>query len=156
MVPTEETMEGEINMASARVLVVDDEPTFVETLQKRLAKRGMETLAAHSGQEALNQLAHDAQIEVVLLDVKMPLMDGIETLAKIREKHPLTEVIMLTAHGTIESAIDGMKLGAFDYLLKPCEIEVLIEKAEKAAAQKRAQEEKIIEARMQKITTRRA
>ena len=78
----------------------------------------------------------------------MPGMDGIETLGKIRNQFPLVEVIMLTGHATIESAIDGMKLGAFDYLMKPCEIEQLMAKVQEAAQKKRNHEEKIREARV--------
>ena len=77
-------------------------------------------------------LAEDTSIEVALLDVKMPEMDGIETLKRIKAIHPLVEVIMLTGHATFETAIEGMKLGAFDYLMKPCEIDDLITKLEAA------------------------
>ncbi|MDX9788485.1 MAG: response regulator [Desulfobacterales bacterium] len=143
-------------MANVNVLLVDDETTFVNVMEKRLKKRQVHVVTAFSGPEALQKLAENSTIEVVILDVKMPLMDGIETLSRIKKEHPLVEVIMLTAHATVESAIDGMKLGAFDYLMKPCEVEELIEKAETAAQQKRAQEEKIIEARMREITLRRA
>jgi len=94
-------------------------------------------------------------IEVVLLDVKMPGMDGIEVLREIKKKHPLIEVIMLSGQATVESAIEGMKLGAFDYLLKPCEMDQLISKVKEAAAKKREHEEKIIEARVKEITSRR-
>lgn len=90
----------------------------------------------------------------MILDVKMPGMDGIETLKAIKKEFPLVEVIMLTGHATVESAIEGMKLGAFDYLMKPSDIDVLVEKVTEAAAKKRRHEEKIIEAEMRKITTR--
>jgi len=75
---------------------------------------------AFSGEEALQVLEENANIEVVILDVKMPGMDGIETLTEIKKKYPLVEVIMLSGHADVESAIDGMKQGAFDYLMKPC------------------------------------
>lgn len=144
-------------MTIANVLLVDDEPTFVDVIEKRLKKRDIAVITAFSGPEALAKLSGtDHQLEVVILDVKMPLMDGIETLEKIKHRHPLVEVILLTAHATIESAIDGMRLGAFDYLMKPCEIEELVGKVEKAAARKRKQEEKILEARVREITLRRA
>jgi DNA-binding NtrC family response regulator len=97
-----------------------------------------------------------AKAEVVILDVKMPGMDGIEALQTIKRKVPLVEVIMLTGHATVESAIEGMKMGAFDYLLKPCDMDHLIAKVSEAAARKRHQEEKIINARIQEITARRA
>jgi len=101
-------------------------------------------------------LATNSLIEVVILDVKMPGMDGIETLQAIRQKFPLVEVIMLTGNATVESAIDGMKMGAFDYLMKPCNMDVLMAKLKEAAAKKRAHDEKITEARIKEITARRA
>ncbi|MDI6687012.1 MAG: response regulator [Desulfobacterales bacterium] len=142
-------------MALANLLLVDDEVPFVETMIKRLTKRDLHVVSAFSGHEALEQLEKHRNIEVVILDVKMPVMDGIETLYEIKKKHPLTEVIMLTGHATIETGIEGMKLGAFDYLMKPCDIEVLIPKVEEAAAKKRKHDEKIIEARMKEIISRR-
>ena len=75
---------------------------------------------------------------MVILDVKMPGMDGIETLREIKSRYPLVEVIMLTGHATVESAIDGMKLGAFDYLMKPCDIDVLVSKVSAGGRQKSA------------------
>ena len=143
-------------MAVATILLVDDEATFVETMTKRLTKREMDVVPAYDGPGALAELDENNRIEVVVLDVKMPGMDGLETLAEIKRDHPLIEVIMLTGHATIESAIEGMKKGAFDYLMKPCDIDVLVEKVTEAAERKRLQDEKIIEARMREITTRRA
>jgi DNA-binding NtrC family response regulator len=143
-------------MSIANVLLVDDEIPFVEALTKRLTRRELEILPAYSGEEALKKLAEHSTIEVVVLDVKMPGMDGIATLKEIRNKFPLVEVIMLTGHATVESAIEGMKLGAFDYLMKPSEIETLVAKVTEAAAKKRAHEEKIIQARLKEITMRRA
>ena len=143
-------------MALANVLLVDDEVVFVETMTKRLTKRQLNILTAFSGQEALKQLKNNQSIEVVVLDVKMPVMDGIETLREIKRVFPLVEVIMLTGHATVESAIEGMKQGAFDYLMKPCDITQLLSKVEEAAAKKREHEHKIIEARMREITLRRA
>ena len=93
---------------------------------------------------------------MVILDVKMPGMDGIQTLEEIKHKFPITEVIMLTGHATVESAIDGMRLGAFDYLMKPCDMEQLVSKVEGAAKRRRSHEEKIIQARMKEITSRMA
>jgi DNA-binding NtrC family response regulator len=143
-------------MSLAKVLFVDDEVPFVEALTKRLTKRDLEIIPAHSGDEALKKLAEQTATEVVILDVKMPGMDGIETLGEIKKKFPLVEVIMLTGHATVESAIEGMKLGAFDYLMKPCEIDQLISKVREAAARKRQHEEKIMQARLKEITMRRA
>jgi DNA-binding NtrC family response regulator len=139
------------------VLIVDDEVAFVETLVKRLAKRDLRVVAAHSGAEALEKLeaSGPSKIDVVILDVKMPGMDGLETLARIKEEHPLIEVIMLTGHATVESAIEGMKKGAFDYLMKPCDLDVLLAKLNEAADKKREHEEKILEARASLISLRR-
>ena len=143
-------------MAIANILLVDDEVPFVETMTKRLTKRDLDVSTAFNGQEALDILEKSRSIEVVILDVKMPGMDGLETLEKIRKKYPLVEVVMLTGHATVESAIDGMKLGAFDYLMKPCDMDILISKVGEAAKKKRSHEEKIIEARIKEITSRRA
>jgi DNA-binding NtrC family response regulator len=143
-------------MSLANVLLVDDEIPFVETMTKRLTHRGLEIIPAHSGDEALKRLKEHPGVEVVILDVKMPGMDGIETLKEIKRQFPLVEVVMLTGHATVESAIDGMKIGAFDYLMKPSEIETLVAKVTEAAAKKRQHEEKIMQARMKAITNRRA
>lgn len=130
------------------VMLVDDEAPFVETITKRLSKRDLIILTAFGGEEALELLVKNRNTDVVILDVKMPGMDGIETLEKIRKQFPLIEVIMLTGHATVESAIEGMKLGAFDYMMKPCEIEQLMSKVQEAARKKRTHEEKIREARV--------
>lgn len=137
------------------VLLVDDEEGFVDTMGKRLSKRDMEVLKAASGQEALNQLSRHAAADVVILDVKMPGMDGIETLKAIKRDFPLKEVIMLTGHATVETAIDGMKLGAFDYLMKPCDLSELLAKVKEAKGRKDFHNQKIIEARAQSIALRR-
>ena len=142
-------------MVIANVLIVDDEVGFVETMAERLNLRNLDTVSAFNGAEALDHLAKKPDIEVVLLDVKMPGMDGIEVLREIKKQHPLVEVIMLSGQATVESAIEGMKLGAFDYLLKPCDLEQLLAKVKEAAAKKREHEEKIIEARVKEITSRR-
>ena len=141
-------------MAIANVLLVDDEVPFVETISKRLIKRDLNISAAFSGMEALEKLKKEPDIEVVILDVKMPEMDGIETLREIKKQRPLIEVIMLTGHATVETGLEGMRLGAFDYLLKPCDMDILLQKVEEAAQKKRKHEEKIIEARMKEITGR--
>jgi signal transduction histidine kinase/FixJ family two-component response regulator len=137
------------------VLVVDDEVPFVEALQRRLAKRNLQVLAAFSGEQALRELQQRRDIDIVVLDVKMPGMDGIETLREIKASRPLVEVILLSAHTTVESAIEGIKLGAFDYLLKPCDIGQLADQIEKARRRKHRQEQKIMEARIKEITSRR-
>lgn len=143
-------------MAVATILFVDDEVSFVDTMSKRLTKRDIHVRSAYSGHEALECLKQNNDIEVIILDVKMPGMDGIEALRKIKQSNPLVEVIMLTGHATVETGIEGMKLGAFDYLLKPCEIEDLIVKVKEAASRKREHEDKIVNARVREITSRRA
>lgn len=144
-------------MTIAKLLLVDDETAFLDAMARRLKKRDYEIFTAVSGMDAMEFLSKDGeQVEVVILDVKMPGMDGIETLAEIKRKFPLVEVVMLTGHATVASAIDGMKQGAFDYLMKPCDMDLLVEKVNAAAAKKRRHEEKIIEARMREITTRHA
>jgi DNA-binding NtrC family response regulator len=143
-------------MTNVSVLLVDDEVPFVETLTKRLQKRALDITAVYDGASALEKLDADSKLEVVILDVKMPGMDGVETLRQVKTLHPLVEVIMLTGHATVETAIEGMKLGAFDYLLKPCDIDVLVTKVEEAAARKRDHEEKIVQARIKEIANRRA
>ena len=143
-------------MPLANVLLVDDEVPFVQTMTKRLTKRDLRITSAFNGQAALDKLEEHRSIEVVILDVKMPGMDGNETLKEIKRRYPLVEVIMLTGHATVESGIEGMKMGAFDYLMKPCDMDQLISKVKEAAAKKRQHEDKIVEARMKEITSRRA
>ncbi len=143
-------------MKLATVLLVDDEAPFVAAMQKRLTKRELEVETSLNGNDALALLDKNNTIEVIILDVKMPGMDGIETLMEIKRRHPLLEVIMLTGHATVESAIEGMKLGAFDYLMKPCDMDILLSKVTEAADKKRKHEIKIIEARMKEITQRMA
>lgn len=133
-------------MTLTNLLLVDDEKPFVETMVKRLTKRNLSVIVALNGQEALRQLEKNHNIEVVILDVKMPGIDGIETLRRIKSQHPLLEVIMLTGHATVESGIEGMKLGAFDYLMKPCDLDHLVHKVKEAVERKRKHEKKVIEA----------
>jgi DNA-binding NtrC family response regulator len=139
---------------AAVVMLVDDEVPFVETMTKRLTKRELTILSAFSGPEALEKLSKNKNVDVVILDVKMPGMDGIEALGEIKKAHPLVEVIMLTGHATVETAIEGMKLGAFDYLMKPCEVEQLMAKVAEAKSKKVRHEQKIMEARMKEIMSR--
>jgi len=135
-------------MSKPFVMLVDDEVPFVETMTKRLEKRDLTILQAFDGQEALEKLKKNRNLDVIILDVKMPGMDGLETLNGSKKAFPLVEVIMLTGHATVESAIEGMKLGAFDYLMKPCDIEQLIAKVEEATKKKKGHEEKIREAQV--------
>jgi len=133
-------------MEKMKMMLVDDEERFLSTTQKLLAKKGIEALTATSGSEALENL-RTQNIHVVILDVKMPGMDGIETLKQIKRQFPLVEVIMLTGHATVESAVEGLKSGATDYLMKPTDFQDLIEKAEEAFEKRKRLEEKIRVAR---------
>lgn len=134
-----------------RVLLVDDEEQFVETLAQRLEARDFAVATAFNGDQALNYIK-GKEVDVVVLDVLMPGLSGIDTLREIKRIRPLTEVIMLTGHATVETAIEGMKLGAFDYLMKPTEIEDLVDKINKARRRKAEQEERIQKATIDRIT----
>jgi len=133
-----------------KMMLVDDEERFLSTTQKLLLKKGYDVLTATSGGEALEKL-RTSNVHVVILDVKMPGMDGIATLREIKKQFPTIEVIMLTGHATVESAIEGLKTGATDYLMKPSDIDEIIQKAEEAFMKRQNLEEKIRVARMRKI-----
>ena len=138
-------------MKSPFVMLVDDEVSFVETLVKRLATRNIETITAFSAEEGLEKLEMNQNLDVIVLDVKMPGMDGLEMLKKIKAGFYRAEVIMLTGHATIESGITGMKLGAYDFLTKPCDIEELVSKVAEATKKKRDHDTKIQEAERKKL-----
>ena len=129
-------------MKNFNVLLVDDELEFLETLVKRLTKRGLNISTAKSGEDAL-KIIGEKGIDVTVLDVRMPGMDGIQTLREIKKTDPLMEVIMLTGHASVEVAIEGMELGAFDYLMKPADIDELFYKLQDAFKKKTIQQEKI-------------
>jgi DNA-binding NtrC family response regulator len=129
-------------MEKMKMMLVDDEERFLATTQKLLQKKGYDVVTAGSGPDALDML-EKKNIHVVVLDVKMPGMDGIQTLREIKTRYPLTEVIMLTGHATVESAVDGLKCGATDYLMKPTDVDDLIQKAEEAFEKRQRLEEKI-------------
>ncbi|MEJ5376443.1 MAG: response regulator [bacterium] len=131
-------------MGDLGVLLVDDELEFLETLEKRLRRRNMQVSIATSGEQALEVLGQRTP-DVVVLDVKMPGMDGIETLREIKRRAPLVEVVMLTGHANVEVAIQGMEMGAFDYLMKPVDIDELVYKLQDAHRRKSLQEERIRE-----------
>jgi len=135
------------------VLLVDDEKDFVEMLSLRLKEVGEKVTPAYNGRECL-ELLEKENIDVVILDIKMPGMDGIETLREIKKKFPLVEVIMLTGHGTTETAVQGMRLGAFDYLMKPAEFDDLTAKLEGARKRKDEQEERIRKAEAKLLVRR--
>jgi len=135
-----------------RVLIVDDEKEFVELVSQRLTMRDYDVTAAFSGEEAL-ETVKKYNFDIVVLDVLMPGIDGIETLREIKRIKPLTEVILLTGHAAVDTAIEGMKLGAYDYLTKPCEISDLVTKLNKAHARKAEHEERIRAAKVEDIVS---
>lgn len=139
---------------TVKVLLIDDEPQFVEVLAERLEARGFRMQTALSGDQGLAKL-QEQEADVVILDVQMPGRDGVETLREIKRIKPLVEVIMLTGHATIESGIQGLKLGAYDYLMKPTETEDLVGKILRAYARKSEQEERIRRAEIDKIIVKR-
>jgi len=117
------------------ILLVDDETDFVETLTKRFRIRKIQVASASNGPDAL-KLLEDQEFDVAILDVRMPGMDGMELLRAIRARHPLTEVIMLTGHASLETGMQGMNLGAYDYVLKPADFDELLDKVRRAAERK--------------------
>ncbi len=131
-----------VNANNIRVLLVDDEKDFRQTIAKRLTKRGISTEQAGTGEESLEILAKKP-VDVVVLDVKMPGMGGIETLHKIKEKYLKTEIILLTGHAATSDGVEGIKLGAFDYLTKPIELEHLVGKIKQAFDKIQHEEEKV-------------
>jgi len=132
-------------------LVVDDERDFLETLVNRLGRRSIDTTGVRSGEEAVEAMKKKL-FDVVILDIKMPGgMDGIETLREMKKIQPLAEVILLTGHASVETSIEGMKLGAFDYLIKPIKLEELLTKMAEAFEKKNAHDQKIRSARIKEL-----
>jgi DNA-binding NtrC family response regulator len=125
-----------------KLLLVDDETEFLDTLLKRMKRRNVDVNGVGSGEEALAWLDNHA-IDVVILDVRMTGLEGMATLQEIKKRHPLIEVIMLTGHASMEVAIQGMEMGAFDYLMKPMDMDELLYKAEDAFKKKKIHEGKI-------------
>lgn len=117
----------------SRVLLVDDEREFVQTLSERLMMREMGSAIAYDGESALD-VVKDDQPDVMILDLKMPGIDGIEVLKRVKETHPQIEVIILTGHGSEKDRHRCMQLGAFAYLNKPVDIELLSDMIKKANA----------------------
>ena len=129
-------------MKSMKLLLVDDEVDYLDTLIRRMQRRNVNVKGVARGQDALAWLS-ERGADVVILDVRMPGMDGLETLREIKKRHPLVEVIMLTGHASMQAAIEGMEMGAFDYLMKPMDMDELLYKAEDAFKKKTIQEGKI-------------
>ena len=129
-------------MEKMKMMLVDDEERYLQTTAKLIEKKGYEVLTARSGEEALEKLKTHT-VHVVILDMKMPGMDGNETLKAAKSLYPLVEIILLTGHATVDSAIDGLKNGAFDYLMKPADLDQILEKALDAFEKRQRVEEKI-------------
>ena len=129
-------------MELVKVLIVDDEPDFLETLVKRLKRRNIDAVGVSSGEAAI-ELIETQRFDVAILDMRMPGMDGIDTLKELKKRTPLTEVIMLTGHASVESGMQGMQIGAFDYVIKPADFDELMEKVKQAYQRKQLHEERV-------------
>jgi len=127
-------------MKKPSILLVDDEVAFANNLLKLMSKRGYDVVVVYNGADAVNMVG-EKEFDVIILDMKMPGMDGIATLKEIKKKAPLVEVVILTGHGSVESGIEGMQLGAFDFLMKPVSIDDLQEKVSEAYQRKLIQRE---------------
>ena len=130
-----------------RVLLVDDEEQFVLNMARLLRFRGFDVSTAFDGFKALEAIQDEEDFDVVVLDVKMPVMDGIATLSEIKKQAPDTQVIMLTGHATVDSGIQAIRRGAFDYLMKPCDIEDLTEIIREACEVERIKRRPVLWAR---------
>jgi len=137
-------------MKKMKMMLVDDEERFLSTTRKLLEKKDYDVLTATSGADAL-ELLRTNRVHVVILDVKMPGMDGVATLREIKRRFPMVEVIMLTGHATVDSAVEGMKAGAVDYLMKPADIEEIVAKATDAFKRRADIEDRIRVARMRSL-----
>ena len=128
-------------MKDAKILLVDDETVFANNMSKLLNRRGYQVTAVNSGDAALQALTNNS-FDVMVLDLKMPGMDGIATMRELRKLGLFTEVLVLTGHGSIDTALEAIQLGAYDYLTKPCEIAELVSKIEAALERKTTKEKK--------------
>jgi two-component system, OmpR family, response regulator len=128
-------------MENLKVLIVDDEADFLETIVMRLRRRKIDAYGVDGGKKAL-EIVENERFDVVVLDVLMPGLDGIETLKLLKKKKPFIEVIILTGHGSVESGLQGMQFGAFDYIMKPADLDELLEKIQQAYERKRIHEER--------------
>ncbi len=124
-------------MEKIKVLVVDDEKTFLETIVERLESRGFDVQGVASGKDCLDLMSMES-FAVVVLDLKMATLSGLEVLKEIKKKWPTTQVVMLTGHASAETGIEGLSLGAFDYLIKPAQMEDLVRKIFQAAESRTA------------------
>jgi two-component system, OmpR family, response regulator len=127
-------------MGKAKILLVDDEVAFANNIAKLISKRGYEVLTVYNGESAI-QAIEEKEFDVIVLDLKMPGLDGLATLKQIKKKRPNVEVIILTGHGSMDSGIDGMQLGAFDFIMKPVRFDDLHEIIRQAFQRKIVHEE---------------
>lgn len=137
-------------MKGAKILLVDDEVVFTTNMSKLLTNRGYKVTAVNSGDAAIQELEKNS-FDVIILDLKMPGMDGITTLKEIKKLDLFTQTLILTGHGSIDTALDAVRLGAYDYLTKPCEIDELVKKIEGAWDKKDQQVKAEMEENVQKI-----
>lgn len=137
-------------MIGSKILLVDDEVIFTRNMECLLDARGYRSTAVNSGAEAIRALQNE-DFDVVVLDLKMPGMDGLTTLKEIKKLGLFTQTLILTGHGSIDSALDAIKLGAYDYLTKPCQISELVEKIEGAWETKDELKKKDIEEKIQRV-----
>lgn len=135
-----------------RILLVDDEEQFLKVLSERLEVRGLKVNSVTSGEEALARV-EEQNFDVIVLDLSMPGIDGIETLKQLKKKDPDSEIIILTGHGTVHNGIDAMKLGAEDFLAKPVDLGVLLEKIGEAKNKRLLVLEKKSQDEIKKIIT---
>jgi DNA-binding NtrC family response regulator len=129
-------------MTGSRILLVDDEEVFTRNMTKLLTNRGYVVSAVNSGDSAVRTLQEGQVFDVIVLDLKMPGMDGIATLKEIQKLGLRTEVLILTGHGSMDTAFKAIEMGAYDYVTKPCEIAELVAKIEAAHARKKVKEKK--------------
>jgi DNA-binding NtrC family response regulator len=132
-------------LSNPKILLVDDEEAFRTALSERLRVRGLDTTAVGTGREALKEIKKTLY-DVILLDIKMPEMNGMEALAEIKKINPFIEVIILSGHASVDAAVEITKLGGYDYLLKPCPFDELLEKIDEAYERKIAREKRNIKA----------
>jgi DNA-binding NtrC family response regulator len=135
------------------LLLVDDEKDFTETVAQRLNTRGFNAEVVFNRKDAIKRIENDEIIDVVIMDIFMPGLDGLEALKMIKKTRPLIEIIMVTGQAAIQSAIESIKFGAFDYLMKPCDMDVLVEKINAAAGRKHHRENQILQIRMEPYIT---
>ena len=137
-------------MKGSKILLVDDEVVFTGNMSRLLTTRGYRVTAVNSGDSAIQALDNE-DFDVVVLDLKMPGMDGITTLKEIKKLGLFTETLILTGHGAIDTALEAMKLGAYDYLTKPCEIDELVSKIEGAWGKRDDEVKRDIQNKIRKV-----